>query len=276
MIPALDISQWQGGWQDRGDPIVMIKMSGGDNGLYMDTDAATNYSGAVADGRAVGGYHMAGGQSASSEASFFYRAMSPVAENDVFSVDIEKNDSWDPNAAGIDPVAWTLEFINYLGTRGITGGLVYMNLSTLLAHDWTPVFAKWGLWLADWAVSPEANIPTSYTYVMQQYSDGPVYDHDEWFGTVEEFKAYGYHAPQPTPVDSVPAAPAPVQTPPVESTLAPAPTTPVVTPTAGTVVTPTKQPEEPKEPVKASPSIPEAHWYDSLVQLWHELTKKGK
>jgi hypothetical protein len=33
MIPALDISQYQGAWQDRGEPIVMIKMGGGDDGL---------------------------------------------------------------------------------------------------------------------------------------------------------------------------------------------------------------------------------------------------
>jgi hypothetical protein len=36
MLPAKDISRWQGTWQDTGEPIVMIKMSGGDAGLQED------------------------------------------------------------------------------------------------------------------------------------------------------------------------------------------------------------------------------------------------
>ena len=48
MIPAKDISKWQGNWQDTGEPIVLIKMSGGDQGLYMDSQAAHNYDSAVA------------------------------------------------------------------------------------------------------------------------------------------------------------------------------------------------------------------------------------
>lgn len=195
MIPALDISQYQGSWQDRGDPIVMIKMSGGDNGLYMDSQAASNYTGAVADGRAVGGYHINGWVlGAAQEASWFYRAMSPVAENDVFAIDIEKSDVPVPT----NGPQYVMDQINYLATKGIVGGLLYMSLSTLNAFDWSGPLSKWGLWLADWAVSPDDNIPTTHVYVMQQYSDGPVYDHDEWFGTIDEFKAYGYHASQPT------------------------------------------------------------------------------
>lgn len=258
---AKDISKWQGNWQDTGEQIVMIKMSGGDNGLYMDSKASENYQGAVAAGRAVAGYHFGGGdQSAEAEASFFLRAMSPVAENDVFSLDVEASLAEKP-----DVVQWCDDFIDYLATQNIHGGLLYMNLATLSAHDWSGPLSKWGLWLADWAVSPNANIPTHYTYVMQQYSDGPNYDHDAWFGTVDQFKAYGYHAPQPAPV--VEPTPDPViVTPPVvvpDPVIPPVVEPPVVSPNP--VV-------DPVTPVATDPTpivveTPQKHWYDFILNF---------
>jgi hypothetical protein len=66
-IQAKDISQWQGNWQDTGEPIIMMKMAGGDNGLYMDTQAIINYESALKAGRAGGGYFFAGGGNPSAE-----------------------------------------------------------------------------------------------------------------------------------------------------------------------------------------------------------------
>lgn len=223
MTPALDISEYQGAWQDRGDPIVMIKMSGGDDGLYMDPDASANYAGAVAGGRAVGGYHFAGWTNPSAEATYFMQAMSPVAENDVYALDAEAI------PANLDPVAWSLTFMQTVHNAIGVWPLIYMNLSTLNSYNWDRVLANCGLWLADWAVSPSQNIPTLHTYVMQQYSDGPVYDHDEWFGTVAQFQAYGYHAAnaqpisQPAPAPAEPPAPAPEPTPQPVPVVTPAP-----------------------------------------------------
>lgn len=207
---AKDISRYQGAWQDTGEPIVLIKMSGGDDGLYMDQQAAANYEAAVAAGKAVGGYHFGGGATgAEQEAAYFIKAMSPVAENDVYALDVEAALAGRP-----DVVAWVQDFVNYVHGQVNVWPLVYMNLSTLNAHDWSAVLANCGLWLADWAVSPDATIPTHYTYVMQQYSDGPNYDHDAFFGTVDQFKAYGYHAPAaPAPEPAPTPAPAPEPTP---------------------------------------------------------------
>jgi hypothetical protein len=236
MVPAKDISKWQGNWKDTGEPIVMIKMSGGDDGLYMDSEASANYNGAVAAGRAVGGYHYTGWTNPASEANYFMQAMSPKAENDVYALDAEAI------PAGIDPVAWCLTFMQTIKNAINVNPLIYMNLSTLNAHDWSPVLKNSGLWLADWNNDPNATLPTMHTYVMQQYSDGPVYDHDEWFGTVDEFKLYGWHAPVPaTPIPTPPPVvittnpPTPV-IPPVEPPL-PSPTT-VITPTPVTPSTP--------------------------------------
>ena len=223
MIPAKDISRWQGNWQDTGEPIVMIKMGGGDAGLYMDSMASQDYNGAVKAGRAVGGYWFAGWGDPIAEASYFLRCMAPLAENDVYALDAEAI------PAGVNPVAWSQSFINHIYDAIGVWCLIYMNFATLKAYNWDSVLTNSGLWLADWAVSPNDTIPTNHTYVMQQYSDGPSYDHDEWFGTIDQFKAYGWRAAKPAPVSAPSPTPAP----------APAPVTVTATPTPVVSVTTT-------------------------------------
>lgn len=233
-ILAKDISRWQGPWQDTGEPIVFIKMSGGDDGLYMDGQATANYESAVQAGKAVGGYHFIGWRvGAEQEASYFLRSMSPLAENDVYALDVEAIPT------GVDPVSYTRDMATYIHDHINVWPLVYMSLSTLNSYDWSSVLNNCGLWLADWAVSPDATIPTHYMYVMQQYSDGPNYDHDAWFGTIEQFKAYGYHAPQPTPEPLPEPQPTPVLPPDPVPTPQPIPPVPAPTP----VVVPNPIPE---------------------------------
>lgn len=244
---AKDISRYQGAFSDTGEQIILIKMSGGDDGLYMDSQASQHYSAAVAASKAVGGYHFGGGVlGAEAEAAYFLKAMSPVAENDVFALDVEA-----ALAGRADVVQWSLDFCHYIHDHTNVWPLVYMNLSTLNAHDWTPVLNNCGLWLADWAVSPDATIPTHYTYVMQQYSDGPNYDHDAFFGTVEQFKAYGYHATPSVPVQLPEPPPvAPTPEPIVEpAPEAPTPEAPAPAPAPGDVITPT-EPEPVPVPVE--------------------------
>lgn len=246
MIPAIDISQYQGAWQDYPADIIMIKMSGGDAGLYMDVDAARNYTDAKGIGKHVGGYHFIGWKlGASAEATYFLQAMSPLAENDVYALDIESIPS------GIDPVAYIQEMVDLIHSKINVWPLVYMNLSTLNAHNWTNVLANCGLWLADWNNDPSGTIPTVHTYVMQQYSDGPNYDHDEWFGTLAEFDAYGYHTPaappQPAPTPSAPS-PEPQPTP---------------TPEPKPVPEPTPRPTPKPNPTPTPP--PKVNWLQRLV-----------
>lgn len=230
MVPAKDISRYQGAWQDTGEPIVMIKIGGGDDGLYFDSDATPNWNGAVSAGKAVGGYWFAGGGDPVAEANFFMNGMKPLEENDVYALD------WEIQHA--DPVGWCNTFLNHVHDTIGVWPLIYMNLNTLNTYNWQPVLNNCGLWLADWAVSPSGTIPTSHTYVMQQFSDGPNYDHDEWFGTVDQFKKYGWHAPTtPTP------APTPT----------PTPTPPVPQPDP-TPVPPTPEPTEPTTPDPVDPT----------------------
>lgn len=249
MTPALDISQYQGAWQERDEPIVMIKMSGGDAGLYMDAQAASNYIEAVNSGKAVGGYHFIGWTlGATAEATYFMQAMSPVAENDVYALDIEAI------RIGVDPVSYVTDMVNTIHDHIGVYPLLYMNLSMLREYDWSALLQLCGLWLADWNNDPAGTIPNIPTYVMQQYSDGPNYDHDEWFSTVERFKMCGYHAPQnlPVPIPDPPIIPEPVVPPVVD----PTPEVP--------------NPESAKQPVV----VTKLSWYEYIAVFFEHLWKK--
>jgi len=264
---AKDISRYQGNWQDTGEPIVMIKMSGGDDGLYMDSQAAGNYSGAIAAGRAVGGYHFAGGTNPEAEAAYFLKAMSPLAENDVYALDWEIQHP--------DPVGWCKDFMLYIYDQIKVWPLIYMNLNTLNSYDWSPVLTNCGLWLADWAVSPDANIPTTKIYVMQQYSDGPNYDHDAWFGSVDQFKKYGYHAPTPPAPN-----PEPVPAPSPQNPIAPA--EPVINPTINYTSSTTSVPVKVtlpdltnNFPTPKPPATTESmNWFQKVINWIRKLFKK--
>jgi hypothetical protein len=233
-VSGLDCSQFNGtlNWPKVTEKIAMIKMGGGDGGhLYLDNMATKNYYGAKAAGKAVGGYWFAGGGNPITEADYFIRAMSPLAVGDVFALDWE--------VSHVNPVQWCLQFVTEVHKKTGCWPLLYINESTCNAYNWEPVLKNCGLWIADYEVSPDANVPIKYTYVMHQYSDTP-YDHDAWFGTVDQFKAYGYKpATTETVTAAKPAAPTTVLGK-IGSTL---PTPPV--PAPSTIVTPTATPLDP-------------------------------
>lgn len=224
MTLAKDISRYQGNYTDTGEPIVMVKISGGDQGLYIDSQAANNYNQVIAHGRAFGGYHFAGGGDPIAEANYFLNAMQPWNPGEVPALDWEINHP--------DPVGWCLAFVNRVHEVAGAWPLVYMNLATLRAFNWHPVLDNCGLWLADWVGQPDPNIDTGdYTYTMLQYNDGPVYDHDVFYGTVDQFKKYGWPSAAPTPT------PTPIPTPTPETT-----TTTTTTATTTTTLPPLPKP----------------------------------
>lgn len=189
-------------------------MSGGDDGLYYDSKASQNYRGAIAAGKAVGMYHFAGGGDPIAEAEYFLRACSPLAENDVLVLD------WEIQHA--NPVEWCRAFIQHIKDKTGVTCMIYMNTSTENVLDWTPVInLGCGLWVADYRFTPAQNVPIHRwkTYIMHQYTSTPL-DRDVFFGTVDQFKKYGYHAPvapapAPAPLPATPPAPAPAPVPPV-------------------------------------------------------------
>lgn len=258
-IEAIDVSQYQQNinWAAVDRPIAIIKMSGGDSGLYTDSKANANYYGAKAAGKALGMYHFAGGGNPENEADFFIAACSPLEENDVLVLD------WEIEHA--DPVDWCTRFVNRVHDRTGVWPLFYTNGARLNQYDWSPVRNNCGTWVAWYGQDPEGNLPISGPYVMHQYtSDGSVpgiagrVDLDAWFGSVDQFKKYGYHsAPQPDPV---PPAPTPAPVPPPEPV--PEPPEPTPTPNPDPTPPPAPTPEPAPEPV---PPTPVKSWIEKLI-----------
>lgn len=238
MIPAKDISRYQGAWTDTGEPIIMVKISGGDAGLYVDSQAAANYNAVIAAGKAFGGYHFAGGTDPIAEANFYLAAMKPWNRGEVPALDWEVGHT--------DPVGWCNAFTTHVHDVGGAWPLIYMNLSTLRSYDWSPVLKNCGLWLADWNNDPSGTINTGgHVYVMQQYSDGPNYDHDEWYGTIAAFKAYGWPGAitPPTPTTTTTLPPAPITTTTTTTTIPPTYTTTSTSTTTSSSTTTTTLPQ---------------------------------
>jgi len=247
---AKDISRWQGTYTETGEPIVFVKISGGDQGLYIDPQAALNYNKVITNGHGFGGYHFAGGGDPIAEANFFLNAMQPWNPGEVPCLDWEISHP--------DPVGWCLAFANQVHARAGAWPLIYMNLATLRAYDWSPVLNNCALWLADWTGAPNPNIDTGkYTYTVLQYNDGPVYDRDVvYVDSIDQFKKFGWPAaPAPIPVPEPVPAPVPGPTP--EPTPEP---TPVPLP-------PVPAPEPSPEPVPPVPAPPHQSLLARLLAL---------
>jgi len=253
-VDAIDISQWQGAinWPAVTAPIAIIKMSGGDAGLYTDSQANANYYGAKAAGKALGMYHFAGGGNPVNEADFFIAACSPLDKDDVLILD------WEIEHA--DPVGWCLQFVNRVHDRTGVWPLFYTNGARVNQYDWSPVLSNCGLWIAWYGMDPEGTLPIHYPYVMHQYtSSGSMpgvagrVDLDAWFGTLAQFKKYGY---QPTPAPTPDSTPEPTPIPPPD---------PVPTPTPEPTPNPDPSPDPIPEPVPRPPSSPPTVNWKTLI-----------
>lgn len=259
MIIFHDISQWQGDYDDD-QPVIAIKMSGGDAGLYYDSKASINYNRAAAKGKAIIGYHFAGGTDPVAEADFFIRAMSPLANEDVLALDWEVSHP--------DPVGWCTQFVNHVHDQTGVWPLVYMNTSTCTSHDWSPVLNNCALWIADYRSTPDQDVPCGHPYIIHQYQGSPL-DTDALFIPVETLKKYGYHAPQ-APVAPPTPEPAPVTQP--EPTPVPAP---VALPEPATHVPDFVIQNKQEVPVPVV-SVVSKHWYDFILALIRALFKRSK
>lgn len=265
-----DISYAQGAYNMAGDPnpFVMMKMSGFYTSAktpYYDAQAARNYQQAVAHGKVPGMYHFAGGADPVAEADFFVGACSPLAENDVMALDWEIQHP--------DPVGWCLAFVNRVHERTGVWCLVYMNISTANAYDWSRVFNNCGYWCAAPSFSFDAQIPVKYPQIAQQ---GPIVngvDCDAFFGSLDQLKKYGYHAvappaPQPAPAPQPSPTPAPVPEPPAPAPVPQPAPEPTPTPAPGPTPTPSPQPSPSPAP---TPSDPTSGIKGTLVALFAAL-----
>jgi hypothetical protein len=197
MLPFVDISYAQGEYNvvANTDQMLMMKASGGDNGLYLDNQLDRNYANAKAAGKIPFMYHFFGGEP--TEANYFFEAVSPLSVGDGYALDIERGSSWNPQTDS-DAVSKVLEFVQLFHGHTTTYPWVYMNISTFLMYDWTPVTTLCGVWIAAPSYSFEATVPINHVYIAQQ---GPVVngvDTDMFFGILDELKAYTYQGQAPT------------------------------------------------------------------------------
>ncbi len=269
MIYGLDVSQYNN-YIPGSEEFVFIKISGGDAGLYFDAKATLNYNSAKNAGKVVGGYHFAGGIDPIAEADFFIRGMTPIEEYDIFILDWEIQHT--------NPVAWVQSFVNEVHSKTGVWCIVYLNISTVNAYDWSPVLSNCGLWLAAPSIPYDQNAPISHDYILQQ---GPIVngiDQDVSFITLDELKAYGYHINNmtttttvaPQPVTSTEPVVAPVATV-IEPTITTAPTTavvPVIMPVVSTTPpTQTNVTDAPPVVTSTPPVKTKTSWWTSILKF---------
>jgi lysozyme len=250
-----DISYAQGLYNMDADtsPAVEIKMTGyyyGSKTPYTDVQAVRNYQDATRLGKVPILYHFAGGADPTAEADFFINnGAAPFANGDIYELDYELNESMGPPA---DPDTWCRTFADRVKARTGVYPLFYTYAALFNQYGGFPkTMEVCSLIIADYAVSPDGNVPINHPYIIQQYTDAPI-DTNASFISLDVLKeyAYGYHAPQPAPPSPAPE-PQPVPTPPIPD---PTPTPP--TPPVSPPVPPSPAPEPVSASTPSEPVIP--------------------
>ena len=244
MIVGQDISQFQGqiDWNTykNNTNFVMIRSSYGVG--YFDQWFGNNRQQVRQTNVPHGFYHYAYPEynTPLDEANWFIKAIDGLQDGEVLALDFEEQYSG-------DKVAWCKAFLDHVCALTGVKPLIYLNQSLASGNDWQSVIdAGYGLWIADYTYDPNNNTFNGgqwQTSVMQQWTDqqtvpglsGSV-DGDVFFGTQDQFKAYGYKTPLPVqPSPAVVNNPVPVVNP-VVNPVQPAPE-PQVTPTTEIPVT---------------------------------------
>lgn len=195
--------------------------AGGVAGIFAKATEATDFvdpafaayrAGCAGAGMVLGAYHFARLGDVAAEAAHFLSTVGQLHRGDLLALDLEVS------APGVDPVAWSLAWLQtVLAATGVRPFL-YLNGSELAGHDWTPVVAGgFGLWLAKYDGS-QAPVGAGQWPVLalKQYTDhaavpgqsGAV-DADVFFGNLDQLAAYGYQGTAPAPAPAPPAPPAP-------------------------------------------------------------------
>lgn len=276
MLQGLDVSQYQGriDWSEVPPQyeFVIVKMTGGDNGLYIDPQGKANYNGAKSTGRLVGGYHVAGGGDPIAECNFFIESMSPVQTYDYFVLDIEP-ETLPPNGGWN---GWAITFMDRLQQACDVWGIRYLDISQTNAMGDPGNLSQCGLWIAAPSYTPEQNVPIALEYIIQQGATATVpgiptaVDTNVAFLTREELQDYGIKPPSPAPEPTAPSVS--VSTPTPEAPPIVPPTTPVETDPTVPVVNQPLPPTTPTltKPVIVSPQTPKP------LTFWQEVLKTLK
>lgn len=163
-------------------------------------------------GKLIGAYHYVG-------SSVARRVYSPASEADWFAAHY----GWQPGEVPIydyepanppaDPDGWLATAIARLAGRGWPVAMTYMNTTSAAARSWPQTRTTGtGLWLARYFAN-DGRVPTQQpspgafgAYAMWQYTSngavpgvaGPA-DVSEFYGTADQWRAYGGAGAAPTP-----------------------------------------------------------------------------
>jgi GH25 family lysozyme M1 (1,4-beta-N-acetylmuramidase) len=138
---------------------------------YRDPTFTRNWSEAKRVGLLRGAYHFARpdlGTLAHEEAAYFLSSIAPVDAGDLLALDYEVN--WDG-----DVVGWCKVWLDLVKQMTGIAPYIYLNLSLVRGHDWTPVIAAgYPLWLAYYDGDPDNAPATPWPVVAikQWTSDG--------------------------------------------------------------------------------------------------------
>lgn len=222
-ITIADISRWQGtiDWDEFKNHIqgVVIKATGSDGGLYADRSLARNRDAARSRGIPVWFYHYKGSGTPEEQARYLLNAIGGLQAGEAIVLD-------DENEAKVN-VEFDAKFADEIKRLTGLNNVVYSNLSRFQNVDLTVLKDKnLGAWVAKYgqntgsvegAGTPPGGLVMSI--VMWQYTSRAIVpgvadntvDMNIFYGTVEQFKAYGAPnntpAPAPVPAPSVPVAP---------------------------------------------------------------------
>lgn len=139
---------------------VFVKATEG-TGL-TDDQFARNWSEARRVGIQRGAYHFAHpdlGLDPDDEAAYFVQTVGPLSPGDMLALDLERDCA--------DPVGWSSHFLAHVRSATGTAPFIYINLSTLQGHDWSPVRTQYPLWLALYDGQPNTRVAGE---VIKQWS----------------------------------------------------------------------------------------------------------
>jgi lysozyme len=238
MIVGNDVSEAQGqiDWNTYKDNTNFVLMKATEGASFVDHWFGYNRTNARQVNKPLGYYHFARpdlGNSPQEEAEQFCKYIDgdPIREGEILALDFEVtyNDAVNWCKAWLDAVS------NHFGVKPF----IYMSQSVAMGKDWSLVASVYPLWIADYTYDP--NIYNAQTGAfpkahLQQWENNEIVpgihgyvDADEFNGTAEEFKAFGYHVPPPAPQPTPPVSTGSTE-PPVTTTTNPGPTTTVTVP----------------------------------------------
>lgn len=277
MIVGNDISRWQGDVNfdvyKQNTNFLISKASEG-NG-FVDPKFLRNQSQARLAGIPLGYYHFARpdlGNTGKVEADFFLKVIGEIREGEVLCLDYE------PPSNPFSVVAWCKEFLDRVYEKTNCKPLIYLNKSQVKAFNWQSVVdAGYGLWLACY----DENIVTGQWKVlaMQQWTSsqqvpgivGNV-DGNRFFGTVEQFKAYGYKKPvTPSSSQSPSKSPSASNSP----SLSPSPSvSPSISPSASESPSVSQSPSRSDSPSPSPSPAPVVDYKEVVMKTCDVLNKK--